>query len=107
MQVENHKFILAYRSIDESKESGVPLYSPSILKEGEKRIRGYSTALCIFERLPHSCCKFSYITKVDIKGSVPKVMAESGLGGLVNKVQQAYRYFERDDEVSIQPKILT
>jgi len=78
----------------------VPPYAPSTLKLGETRIRGEFTALCTFERLPHNCCKFTYVVKADIKGSVPKVVAESGLSGLVESVRDAYKYFERDEEVS-------
>jgi len=57
--------------------------------------------LAFFEHLPHDCCKFTYIAKVDIKGTVPKIITESGLAGVVNSVRLAYKYFERDEEVDL------
>ena len=59
-QVGDDKFVLVFKFIVEAT-TGVP------------RIRGEAMFLCIFERLPHNCCKFTYIVKADIKGSVPKI----------------------------------
>jgi len=95
-QVDDDKFVLAYKFINDKTAAGVPPFTPSTL---EKRIRGESTFLYIFERLPHNCCKFTCIMKADIKRSVPKIVAESGLAGVVDSVRQAYTYFERDEEV--------
>ena len=78
-QIDDNKFELVYKFINEATETDVPPYTPSTLKLGEKRIRGEFASLCTFERLPHDCCRFTYIVKADIKGSVPKVVAESGL----------------------------
>ena len=98
-QFNDDTFILAYRPIDASKET-VPPFKLSTIKEGDKRIRGLVTGLYIFERLPNNCTKFTYTIKVDIKGNIPKVVEESGLGRQVDGVRRAYEYFERDAEVS-------
>jgi len=90
-----------YRYIEEGTEDedDVPPFPLSTLKENEERIRGQFMAICTFERLPHECCRFTYIAKADIRGSVPKVVADSGLAGMVDSVRQASNYFERDAEV--------
>ena len=99
-QVDDDKFVLVFEPIDRKTEATkIPPYTASTLKLGEKRIRGEATILCIFERLPNNCCKFTYIVKADIKGSVPKVVAESGLHKQVDLVRQTYQYFDRDEEV--------
>ena len=41
------------------------------------------------------------MAKVDIKGSVPKVVAETGLGTIVDTPRRAYEFFKRDKEVSV------
>jgi len=89
-------YMLVYRSVE---ENDVPPFTPSTLKENEKRIRGNFMAICLFERLPFDCTKFTYIVKADIRGNVPKVVAETGLSGQVETVRRAYNYFERDEEV--------
>ena len=40
------------------------------------------------------------MAKADIKGNVPKLVAEGGLGIMVEIVKRAYDFFERDAEVS-------
>jgi len=67
-------------------EPDVPAFNPSTLKEGNGRIRGFVSSLCIFERLPFGQTKFTYIVKMDIKGDVPKVVADSGISGSVEVV---------------------
>jgi len=62
-QQNGDKFVLVWKFVDKKSED-VPIFAPSTLKEGEKRIRGEFTAVCTFERLPHDCCKFTYIVKV-------------------------------------------
>ena len=52
------------------------------------------------KRLPFGCSKLTYVAKADIGGSVPKVVAETGLGNIVDVVRRAYNLFERDEEVS-------
>jgi len=101
-QINDNKFVLVFKFIDEATATDMAPYTPSTLKLGEKRIRGESTFLCIFDRLLYNCCRFTYVAKADIKGSVPKVVAESGLSGIVEAVRDAYRYFERNEEVSKQ-----
>ena len=41
------------------------------------------------------------MAKADIKGSVPKVVAETGLGTIVDTPRRAYEFFKRDKEVSV------
>ena len=96
--------MLVFKFIDEGTANDAPPFTPSTLKLNEKRIRGEADALCLFQRLPHNCCEFTYITKADIKGSVPKVVAESGLSGQVDGVRQAYKYFERDEEIDMRER---
>jgi len=98
-QIDADKFVLVFKSIEKKQDHDVPPFTPSTLKEREKRIRGQVTSLSVFERLPHDCCKFTYIAKADIQGSVPAVVAESGMSAFVDTVPQAYQYFERDVEI--------
>jgi len=98
-QIDEDKFVAVYKFINEAMATDMPLsFTPSTLPE-EKRIRGQVNTQATFERLPNDCTKFTYITKVDAKGRVPKVVAESGLAGVVETVCEAYQYFERDDEI--------
>jgi len=100
-KISDDKFVLVFKFIDEKNKQNVPIFTPSTLKLNDKRIRGEVTYLYNLERLPHGFTKLAYIAKVDIKGSVPKVVAESGLSGIVDGVRQAYRYFERDEEIDM------
>ena len=98
-QVDVGKYISVVCPINESSQDGVPRFTPSVLKDRE-RTRGELTTLAIFEPLPHYCCRFRYFVKVDIKGNIPKLVAEAGLNGAVIKVREAHQLFERAEEVS-------
>jgi len=52
-----------------------------------------------YERLPHNQTRFAFTTRVDIKGSVPKAIANMGMTGVLDTVRQAYKYFQRDEEI--------
>jgi len=52
-----------------------------------------------YERLPHNQTRFTFTTRVDIKGIVPKVIANMGMSGILDTVRQAYMYFQRDEEI--------
>ena len=88
-------YVLINSSIPNSCDD-VPKFQEST---NEKKVRGVFTSLVVFERLPYNCCKFTMTAKADIKGQIPRVVAESGLSGLVNSVRRAYEFFERDKEV--------
>ena len=98
-QIGQDKFVLVYKFIDETTGyDDVPPFAPSSLPRGNL-LRGKLNCLYVFDRLPYGCCKFTYIPKADIRGSVPKVVAESGLSNLVDIVKRSYEFFKRDDEI--------
>ena len=96
-KLDNGDLVLVFRTISE-KEEDVPEYKRSTMKPPPTR--GDFNGYYYLERLPNDCTKLSYIAKADIRGSVPKVVAESGLRTIVSTVETAYEFFERDEEVS-------
>jgi len=52
-----------------------------------------------YERLPNNQTRFTLRLKVDIKGRVPKKIANMGMSGALDQVYRAYKYFERDKEI--------
>ena len=96
-RLDNGDYIYFMRSVDESDDH-IPNFEKSTLHPSPTRAE---FAGCYrLERLPFDCCKLSYVAKADIKGSVPKVVAETGLGALVDVPRRAYEFFKRDKEVS-------
>ena len=86
------------RSVDESGDD-IPKFEKSSLHPSPTRAD--FAGLYKLERLPFDCCKVTYVAKADIKGSVPKVVAETGLSTIVDTPRQAYEFFKRDKEVSV------
>ena len=96
--LENKKgYIVATKSIPDDDPDVPNDFKRSTLEN--RPIRGEYASLSIFEELPFGCTKFTYLARADIRGKIPKLVAESGLAGLVNTVKVAYECFERDDEV--------
>ena len=62
-------------------------------------IRGEISMIHEYERLPHNQTRFTLRLKVDIKGSVPKKIANMGMSGALDSVYRAYKYFQRDEEI--------
>ena len=62
-------------------------------------IRGEYSVIHEYERLPHNQTRFKLRLKVDIKGSVPKKIANMGMSGALDSVYRAYKYFQRDEEI--------
>ena len=62
-------------------------------------IRGEYSVIHEYKRLPHNQTKFTVWLKVDIKGSIPKKIANMGMKGLLDIVYEAYMYFQRDEEI--------
>ena len=97
-RLDNGDYIFFMRSVDESDDD-VPKFEKSSLHPSPTRAD--FAGLYKLERLPFDCCKVTYVAKADIKGSVPKVVAESGLGTIVDTPRQVYEFFKRDKEVSV------
>ena len=90
--------MLVQRSMD-GRDDGVPKFEKSTLHPSPTRAE---YAACYkLERLSFDCCKVTFVAKADIKGSVPKVVAETGLGTIVDTPRRAYEFFKRDKEVSV------
>ena len=62
-------------------------------------IRGEYSVIHEYERLPHNQTRFKLRLKVDIKGSVPKKIANMGMSSALDTVYHAYKYFQRDEEI--------
>ena len=101
-KLDNGDYMLIYRSVDERDES-VPKFEKSTLKPSPTRAE--LTSLCKLERLKFGCTKITYVAKTDIKGSVPKMVAEAGLSILVDSPRRAYQFFKRDKEVSNRKRV--
>ena len=97
-RLANGDYMLMYRSVDESGDD-IPKFEKSSLHPSPTRAD--FAGLYKLERLPFDCCKVTYVAKADIKGSVPKVVAEAGLGTIVDTPRRAYEFFKRDKEVSV------
>ena len=52
-----------------------------------------------YQRLPHNQTRFTLQLKVDIKGSVPKQIANMAISGALGQVYRAYKYYQRDEEI--------
>jgi len=95
-QVDEDNFILLYTPVADSDPDLPPSFTKSTLHNA---IRGEFTAMHKYERLPHNQTRFTFTTRVDIKGIVPKVIANMGMSGILDTVRQAYMYFQRDEEI--------
>ena len=97
-RLDNGDYIYCSRSVDESGDD-IPKFDKSSLRPSptSAEFAGFYK----LERLPFDCCKVTYVAKVDIKGSVPKVVVETGLGTIVDTPRRAYEFFKRDKEVSV------
>ena len=62
-------------------------------------VRGEISVIHEYERLPHNQTRITLRLKVDIKGSVPKKIANMGMSGAFRQVYRAYKYFQRDEEI--------
>ena len=77
-----------------------PELPPSFTKTSlTKFVRGEITAMHKYERLPHNQTRFTLRLRVDLKGSVPKTIANMGMSGALDSVYRAYKYFQRDEEI--------
>ena len=64
-----------------------------------KIVRGKLSCIHEYERLPNNQTRFTLRLKVDIKGSVPKKIANMGMSTALDSVYKAYKYFQRDEEI--------
>ena len=64
-----------------------------------KIVRGELSCIHEYERLPNNQTRFTLRLKVDIKGSVPKKIANMGMSTALDSVYKAYKYFQRDEEI--------
>ena len=62
-------------------------------------VRGEISMTHEYERLPHNQTRFTLRLKLDIKGSVPKTIANMGMSAALDSVYKAYKYFQRDEEI--------
>ena len=90
--------MLVQRSI-EGRDDGIPKFEKSTLHPSPTRAEFAS--FYKLERLSYDCCMVTFLAKADIKGSVPKVVAETGLGTIVDNPRRVYEFFKRDKEVSV------
>ena len=97
-RIDNGDYMLMYRSVDESDDD-VPKFETSSLHPSPTRAEFMT--LYKLERIPFDCCKVTYVAKADIQGSVPKIVAEAGLGTIVDTPRRAYEFFKGDKEVSL------
>jgi len=95
-QIDEDNFILVYSPVADSDPDLPPSFTKTTLKNA---IRGEFTAMHKYERLPHNQTRFTLRLKVDIKGSVPKKIANMGISGALDSVYRAYSYFQRDEEI--------
>jgi len=95
-QVDEDNFILVYTPVADDDPDLPPSFTKTTLKNA---IRGEFTAMHKYERLPHNQTRFTFTTRLDIKGSVPKKIANMGMSSVLDTVRQAYMYFERDKEI--------
>ena len=89
--------VLTVNNVSKEEIADIPPFVPSKLKD--RPVRGDFSAICIFEKLPFGCTRFTHIASLDVKGNVPKAVAKAGLRGVVESVRKAYNFFQRDDEV--------
>ena len=95
-QVDEDNFILVYTPVADDDPDLPPSFTKTTLKNA---IRGEFTAMHKYERLPHNQTRFTFTTRLDIKGSVPKAIANMGMSSFLDTVRRAYMYFERDKEI--------
>ena len=97
-QVDEDNFILVYTPVADDDPDLPPSFTKTTLKNA---IRGEFTAMHKYERLPHNQTRFTLRLKLDIKGRVPKKIANMGISGALDSVYKAYKYFQRDEEIDV------
>ena len=95
-RVDSDNYNFLYKSIEDDDPDLPSNFKRSTL---QNVVRGELTAFYEFKRLPFGQTKFTMTARVDIKGSVPKALANRAIKGFMNTVRRAYEYFERDVEV--------
>ena len=95
-QVDEDNFILVYTPVADDDPDPPPSFTKTTLKN---IVRGELSMIHEYERLPHNQTRFTFTTRLDIKGSVPKKIANMGMSSVLDTVRQAYMYFERDKEI--------
>ena len=95
-QVDEDNFILFYTPVADDDPDLPPSFTKTTLKNA---IRGEFTAMHKYERLPNNQTRFTLRLKVDIKGNIPKKIANMGMSGALDSVYRAYKYFKRDEEI--------
>ena len=83
-------------SIHDDDPDPPPSFTKTILT---KIVRGEISMIHEYERLPHNQTRFILRLRVDLKGSVPKKIANMGMSGALDSVYRAYKYFQRDEEI--------
>ena len=81
------------------EDDDIPLKFMKSSLKGKDLIRDEMTGYTTIVPLPHDCCKFTYTAKMDLKGKIPKMVAESYLSSLVDEVRRGYNCFRRPEEV--------
>jgi len=97
-QVDEDTFILFYSPVADDDPDLPPSFTKTTLNNA---IRGEFTAMHKYERLPHNQTRFTLRLKLDIKGRVPKKIANMGISGALDSVYKAYKYFQRDEEIDV------
>ena len=95
-KMDEENYFLVYKTIEEDNPDLPPNFQGTTLKNF---VRGELSMIYSFTKLPFGQTKFTMTARVDIKGSVPKALANRAIKGFMNTVRRAYEYFERDVEV--------
>ena len=91
-----NNFLLIFDSVDDDDPDVPKNFTKTTL---QNVVRGKITSMFYFSRLPFQQCKLTMISRADIKGNIPKQLANRGLSSVLESVRRAYEYFERDDEI--------
>tara|TARA_B110000971_G_C20009796_1_gene501027 strand:- start:778 stop:1593 length:816 start_codon:yes stop_codon:yes gene_type:complete len=95
IQIDPDKFVLIIRSLQDSEKQPTLISSSSL----QTVVRGDITTCFEFERLNHCQTKMTISCRLDLKGSIPKSLANRSLSVQLDMVRETANYFERDNEI--------
>ena len=93
-RISRNKYILCYH-YDEPDDVGHDIKYSKL----KKLVRAEYTGIYLFERMSEDRTRMVYVSKVDVRGRVPAMVANSGLKGLVETVNRATEYFDEELEL--------
>ena len=96
LKADEDTYVLIYKSVN-NEESDFP--QNLVRSTIQNVVTGQFVSMYEFKRLPFGQTRFKMLAKADIRGSVPKQIANRAMSGVLDSVRRSYEFFEKDEEI--------